>query len=152
MRPTPKPNTQLPVEELPPQHLTEPESQDPSLELPGWPGFRTQSGHSGLDPVESYSELGHVLGICLRDLLLFRVRTRSSMAWIGMAFVGFLFLAPLGVTILYLPNLGDASLPLLVFTFFPAILGLLLLTNLALDIAESLHRRGTSHVHHQESG
>jgi hypothetical protein len=148
MLPTHKPNTRLPSEQTPPQHLTEPEVHDPNRELPGWPGFRTQPGHSGLDPVESYSELGHVLGICLRDLLLFRVRSQSPLAWFGMAVVGFLFLAPLGISILYLSSLGEAGLPLLIFTFFPAILGILLWTNLALDIAENIRRKGTSHAPH----
>jgi hypothetical protein len=140
MRQIRKPTPVPPPEEPSRHHYTEPESQDPNLKLYGWPGYRTQPGHSGLDPVQSTSELGHVLGICLRDLLFFRIRTRNPLAWIGMAVVGFLFLAPLGTTIVYLPDLGEAALPMLVFTFLPAILGLLLWTNLVLDIAESMKK------------
>lgn len=136
MRQIRKPPPVPPPEESPLQHYTEPESRDPGRELYGWPGYRTQPGHSGLDPVQSTSELGHVLGICLRDLLLFRIRTQNPVAWLGMAVVGFLFLAPLGTTILYLPELGEAALPFLIVTFIPAILGLLLWTNLVLDIVD----------------
>jgi hypothetical protein len=121
--------------------LTEPEVQDPSQELLGWPGYRTQPGHSGLDPIESTSELGHVLGICLRDLLLFRARTRNPLAWLGMFVVGLLFLAPLAAAILYLPGLGEAAFPLLMVSFFPAFLGILIWTNLALNLGDWTSRK-----------
>ena len=140
-----KPTTKLPSEQPLPQHYTEPGSHDPSLEMPGWPGYRTAPGRSGLDPVESYSELGHVLGLCLRDLLFFRIRTRNILSWIGMAVVGFLFLAPLGTNILYHSSLGEAALPLLFFTSFPAILGLLLWMNLGVNLLESLQRSESAH-------
>ncbi len=146
MRPIRKPNPKLPSEQPPPQHLTEPESHDPGQEILGWPGYRTQPYHSGLDPLESYNELGHILGVCLRDLLLFRVRTQNPLAWIGMAVVGFFFLAPLGTAMIYLPSMGEAALPMLIVTFLPAVLGLLLWTNLVLDVAESLRKQGSSHA------
>lgn len=130
-------------EKTPPAHLTEPEEDNPNLELPGHPGYRTQAGHSGLDPIESYSELGYVMGICLRDLLYFRLRTRNALSLIGMFLVGFIFLAPLGTTVLFLSTLGEAALPLLFFTFLPAVLGLLLWTNLALNLADLMKRRSS---------
>jgi len=140
MRPARKPNPKFPPEEPPPQHLTEPEVQDPSQELLGWPGYRTQPGHSGLDPLESTNELGHVLGICLRDILLFRVRTQNPLAWLGMFVIGLLFLAPLATTILYNASLGEAALPMLVVTFFPAFLGILLWSNLAYNMVEWIRK------------
>jgi hypothetical protein len=45
--------------------------------LQGWPGYRTNPGRSGLDPVDTPAEEGHMLGIFLRNLFTLRIRTRN---------------------------------------------------------------------------
>ena len=41
---------------------------DPTL-IPGRPGYRTRSGRTGLDPVETRLEMGYMVGLAIRSLL-----------------------------------------------------------------------------------
>lgn len=42
---------------------------DTSMLQPGQPGYRTQPGRSGYDPLETNQEAGYVVGLLLRQLL-----------------------------------------------------------------------------------
>jgi hypothetical protein len=46
-------------------------------QLPGWPGYRTRPNRSGLDPLDSRAEAGHVGGIFLRSILTLKATTRK---------------------------------------------------------------------------
>ncbi len=41
---------------------------DEIILLPGWPGYRTQPGRSGLDYIDTQMEMGHMAGVFLRQL------------------------------------------------------------------------------------
>lgn len=46
-------------------------------ELPGWPGYRTRSNRSGLDPLDTRSEAAHMQGTFLHNIFTLRARTRN---------------------------------------------------------------------------
>jgi hypothetical protein len=140
MRTSRRPEEHLP-DQPPAQHLTEPEPIDPATELPGWPGYRTQAEHSGLDPIESTAELGHVLGILLRGLIYHRMRTRQPGLLLLMGLAGLVLLIPLGMTIYFLPDLGEAAIVLLALASLPALLGILFWSNLVTDIVEIIQKK-----------
>ena len=45
--------------------------------LPGWPGYRTRSNRSGLDPLDTRTEAAHMEGTFLRTIFTGRARTRK---------------------------------------------------------------------------
>lgn len=47
--------------------LTTHPSEDEMILLPGWPGYRTQPGRSGLDYIDTQLEMAHMAGIFLRQ-------------------------------------------------------------------------------------
>ena len=139
MRTIRKPDPKLPSEP-PKQHLTEPEPTDPASELPGWPGYRTQPEHSGLDPIEFTAELGHVLGILLKGLIYHRMRTRRPGLLLLMGLAGLVLLIPLAMTVYFLPDVGDAAIVLLALASLPALLGILFWSNLVTDLVEIIQK------------
>ena len=68
------------------------------IELVGWPGFRTQSGHSGDDPVKSIAEIGHVFGQLFHHLFAFTLRTSNILFLSFMAGIGVLSFLPIIIT------------------------------------------------------
>jgi hypothetical protein len=61
---------------------------DDSSSLPGWPGYRTSAGRSGLDPIDSQTEAGHVSGVLIRQLFTLQIKTKiqsTSSFWLSLA-------------------------------------------------------------------
>jgi hypothetical protein len=56
--------------------------------LQGWPGYRTRDHRSGLDPLDSEAEAGHMGGTFFRDLFTLRLRTRNPFYLIMMFLFG----------------------------------------------------------------
>lgn len=65
-----------------------------SAPLPGWPGYRTRDGRSGLDPVDNDIESGHVVGVFLRRFFTMTLRTHHAYQTGLLGVIGFLLLAP----------------------------------------------------------
>jgi hypothetical protein len=57
-------------------------------QLPGWPGYRTRSSRSGLDPLDTRSEAAHMEGVFLRNIFTLRARTRNPLLLIMMFVFG----------------------------------------------------------------
>jgi len=53
------------------------ESNFVGIQLQGWPGYRTRGQRSGLDPVDTRAETGHMQGVFIRNLITLRARTRN---------------------------------------------------------------------------
>ena len=49
------------------------ERNDPST-LPGWPGYRTRDGRTGLDPIDTRSEAAHSAGMIVQKLIYGNIR------------------------------------------------------------------------------
>jgi hypothetical protein len=67
---------------------------DDSSSLPGWPGYRTSAGRSGLDPVDSQTEAGHVSGVLIRQLFTLKIKTKNPIHLILLALIGLLLVLP----------------------------------------------------------
>jgi hypothetical protein len=94
-------------------------------ELPGWPGYRTRPNRSGLDPIDSRAEAGHMGGTFLRRLFTFKARTRNPVYLILMFIFGVIpFLSLLVFMIGGLPGLNiDSLVPMIYLIFLILILG-----------------------------
>lgn len=86
------------------QHFEPPatESRD-ATEPPaflGLPGYRTQTGHTGLDPIESVSEVAFLQGKFIRQLIAGDLRTHNPIYLAAMTIAGLLLIAPFGLGLL----------------------------------------------------
>jgi aminoglycoside 6'-N-acetyltransferase I len=73
--------------------------QDERSQLPGWPGYRTRPGRSGLDWIDTQIEAAHVQGVLLRQFLTFKFQSRNPVVLIILAFYGLNFLAELSFVV-----------------------------------------------------
>ncbi len=60
----------------------------------GLPGYRTQTGHTGLDPIESVSEAAFLQGKFIRRLITGQLCTHNPFYLAVMAIAGFCLIAP----------------------------------------------------------
>jgi len=60
----------------------------PASLIPGWPGYRTRPGRSGLDYLDSEFELAHMQGLFLRRLFTGKLRTTKPVYLAAMAALG----------------------------------------------------------------
>ncbi len=58
-------------------------------QIRGFPGNRTLPDRSGLDPLDSYSEGYHMVGILIRQLFTLKLRTRKPLYLFLMFLFGF---------------------------------------------------------------
>ena len=65
--------------------------------LPGWPGYRTRAGRSGLDPIDARTEAAHTTGALMHRLLGGQIRNPIYLFILGV--MGMLLLAPLGLAV-----------------------------------------------------
>ena len=108
----------------------------------GWPGYRTRPNRSGLDPLDSDNEAGHMGGIFLREVLSLRLRTRNPLALLMLLLLGvipFLFLAALLISTLIAPQNGLRWTELIVPFLFLLVTGCLSI-NFVLSIIRILGR------------
>jgi hypothetical protein len=106
------------------------QAQGASSSLRGWPGYRTRKGRSGLDPIDSGAEEGHMLGVLVHDLLSGKLRTKNPFFLVLLTVFGILCISPflLAIAEAYRGNL----LPLgaWVVVTISCLLGMAMLTNL----------------------
>ena len=118
-----------------------PKKDDPveGSELPGWPGYRTRLNRSGLDPIDSRAEAGHVAGTLFRRLFTFQARTRKPTYLLLMFLFGVIpFLTLIVLTISGLPGVNTGSLvPIVYLSLLLLILGAITV-NFLLSILEIL--------------
>jgi hypothetical protein len=69
-------------------------AQQASDSLRGWPGYRTREGRSGLDPVDSPAEEGHMVGVFVHNLLTGRLHTKNPFYLLLLAILGIIFVLP----------------------------------------------------------
>lgn len=119
-----------PDEELPP-YLDE-----KALQLPGWPGYRTRPGRSGLDYLDNQFELAHMQGLFIRRLITGQLRTHEPLYLAAMAMLGGLTVLPALAGLLF-PSSGLLALPAACCSLPMAAAGATLLWNLE----RNLHRR-----------
>ena len=108
-----------------PQNKQKKEQSTSGDQLPGWPGYRTRPNRSGLDPLDSRAEAGHMGGTFLRRLFTFKARTRNPVYLVLMFIFGVIpFLTLVVFTIGGLPGLNiDSLVPMIYLIFLILILG-----------------------------
>ena len=85
-------------------------------ELPGWPGYRTRSNRSGLDPLDTRSEAAHMQGTFLRNIFTLRARTRNPFYLFLMFVFGVApFLTSMAVMISGMPAAEGFSLARIIY-------------------------------------
>jgi hypothetical protein len=62
--------------------------------LPGWPGYRTRGGRSGLDPIDNNTEAGHTVGTFLQGLISGQLIIRNPLSLFFWGLVVLLILIP----------------------------------------------------------
>lgn len=122
-----------------PRNKQKQDSPGEGRQLLGWPGYRTRSNRSGLDPLETENEAAHMEGTFLRNVFTLRARTRNPFYLLLMFLFG---VVPFGVSIaLALGGLPRPDTSLLVpatyFAVFMLITGAVTI-NFLLSILELL--------------
>lgn len=104
--------------------------------LPGFPGYRTRQGRSGLDPLDTNREAAFMEGVFLRNLFAFRLRTRNPFHLVLMVIFGAVttvFMSFFFYALLSSPLNGERNLAFyLTISFNFLLLGFILLIGLAL--------------------
>lgn len=104
--------------------------------LPGRPGYRTRSGSSGLDPIESNLEMAFMEGTFYRRLFTGKLRTRKPVYLALMVVAGSVLILPLVATLVESKELGRLS-STIYCSAPPAIAGAALLVNWFINLGES---------------
>jgi hypothetical protein len=68
--------------------------EDDSSSLQGWPGYRTRAGRSGLDPMDSRAEAGHISGVLIRQFFTLQIKTKNPIHLILLGIMGLLLVLP----------------------------------------------------------
>ena len=117
---------------------------DPTFQLPGWPGYRNRPGCSGLDPLATSFEEAHIEGRVIRMLLDRRWYTRDPVYVLALILYAlFIMISPisalLGIVAVILEvvkRIFLEGLPLDIFLFS---LGFLIFLYLLNEAHKSLH-------------
>jgi Tfp pilus assembly protein PilF len=100
-----------------------------NLILKGWPSHRHLPGKSGLDPIDTYCEEGHIEGVMVHLLLNCRLRTHHPVFLLFMAVVGSVCCLPLLFSVLLLSLFDFWTVVILLFFSPYWILGIAVLRN-----------------------
>ncbi len=77
-----------------PHYLAEPHRDvrevldDPGLELPGWPGYRTRPGRTGYDPIDYQIEAAQMTGRMIKMLATGRYYTQHPFFFLMLLILG----------------------------------------------------------------
>jgi hypothetical protein len=77
------------------------ERNNPST-LPGWPGYRTRDGRTGLDPIDTRSEAAHTAGTIVQKLIYGNIRNPIELFLLSI--LGLMLVTPLVLAILETMN------------------------------------------------
>lgn len=105
------------------------ERRSASTPLPGWPGYRTRDGRSGLDPVDNDIEGGHVVGVFLRRFFTMTLRTHHAYQTALLGVLGFLLVAPFVLAVTEAVGGGSMTVGMWVYLSLVGLVGLFALTN-----------------------
>lgn len=114
---------------------------------PGEPGYRTQAGRSGLDPVDTQLEVARMEGTFLSKLIRLQLRTRNPVYIMGWLVVVTILLVPTTLAIIEAIGLlrsgQPVDHPVLVAVLPVFLLSLLLVVNFCINVVSmvSMHRR-----------
>ncbi len=108
--------------------------QDERSQLPGWPGYRTRPGRSGLDWIDNRIEAQHMMGVFVRGVLDNKLRTQNPAGLILMAFGSVIGLLPGIIMTIELFLVGRFNVVLWIAVSLYALVGSRLFINLITNI------------------
>ena len=114
------------------------DQQNDSEVLPGWPGYRTRAGRSGLDPIDTRTEAAHTAGTILQKL--FAGRTRNPVYLVVLAVLGLVLLAPLVLAISELISGHVLPWNAWLFVSITGVAGLVILINFIKNLIQNSSR------------
>lgn len=103
-------------------------------------GYRNRGNRTGLDPVDSYAEVGYAEGLFIRNLFTGRLRTRNPILLIILDILGLAFCCPLLIYINYVIGTGTLFSSGLICVIPMTGIGLMFFLN----VFRSLEPRSTS--------
>lgn len=107
--------------------------QNPAL-LPGWPGYRTQPGKSGLGYLETQAEWAHIQGVLFRKLITGGFQTRNPVYWVCLSLYGLISASPLVLLFVAEPAGRMAFISELALFAPNSLIGILLLINMTISL------------------
>jgi len=102
------------------------ERNDPST-LPGWPGYRTRDGRTGLDPIDTRSEAAHTVGTIFQKLIYGNIRNPIQLFLLGV--LGLTLSTPLVLAIFETMNGNPFPWNAWIFILLIGFVGLAVLVN-----------------------
>jgi hypothetical protein len=81
----------------------------------GQPGYRNRGNRTGLDPMDTYAEVGYAEGLLIKGLFTGRLRTRNPFYLLLLTGLGVLLMLPLVVAIWEYIDQGIFNLGLVCF-------------------------------------
>jgi hypothetical protein len=103
---------------------------DETSSIPGWPGYRTRPGRSGLDYLDNQYEFAHMVGRFLHYLFTGKLRTRNPFYLFWMALTGLFCLFLIGLIFVEYLLGGRLYFGIWIYAVPTGILGFALLLNL----------------------
>jgi hypothetical protein len=106
--------------------------------LPGWPGYRTRSGRSGYDPLDTRTEAAHVAGTIFHKLFTGQISNPVTLFLIGS--LGLILIAPLFLAVSEMANGNQISPNGWIFILISGIAGLAIQVNFIKNLLKMLTR------------
>jgi hypothetical protein len=114
------------------------EQNTSSTLLPGWPGFRTRDGRSGLDPIDTRAEAAHTAGTIIQKLFTGRIGNPIYLFLLGV--LGLALITPLFLAFLEMVNGNLFPWNAWIFLLITGIVGLAILINFIKNLLKTVFR------------
>lgn len=115
------------------------EQRDVDSQVPGWPGYRTREGRSGLDPIDTRTEAAHTAGTLVHRL--FTGRTRNPFFLFLLSGLGLVLIIPLILAISEVWNGHLLPWNAWVFVLITGIAGIFMLINFIRNLIRIILRQ-----------
>ena len=103
------------------------DQRNDSSTLPGWPGYRTRDGRTGLDPIDTRSEAAHTAGTIVQKLIYGNIRNPIQLFLLGV--FGLVLITPFVLAILETINGNPFQWNAWIFILLIGFVGLAVLIN-----------------------
>jgi hypothetical protein len=114
------------------------DNRDDPSSLPGWPGYRTRGGRSGLDPIDTRTEAAHTFGTFVQSLFTGQLRIRNPIYLFLSGVLGLVLVFPLILAIWDMLNGNRFSLEVGITLLIAGMTGIAMLTNFVKNLIRIL--------------
>ena len=121
-----------------PKQKSEYDPNDQRVVLPGMPGYRTRTGRSGYDPIDTRAEAAHTAGTIIHKLFAARITNPFSLFLLGM--LGLALVTPLVIAISEVVNGARFPLDAWILFLVAGATGLAIIINFIRNIIKTFFR------------